>query len=206
MSELREADMLWCVERLPEQVRNAIKAVPGAFLAGGYIRAIITHEDPNDYDLFVPTEQVAEALVEHLRATGLPAPVKTQHAYTFATKPAVQVVHRWTYTTTRECLANFDFSISRAAIWYDTRLGAWRSSCAEFYYEDLAAKRLVYTGMGEPGGSLLRLLKFTARGYRIPLGELALLVERVHKTAETRHACITDLLVEVDPPAASWRL
>ena len=84
------------------------------------------------------------------------------------------------------------------------------------FYEDLAAKRLRYTSPQrneDAGGSMLRVLKFYQRGYRIPLNCLGAVVSRLVKgidfdavsggTEATREKqiakVISGLLREVDP-------
>lgn len=57
---------------------------------------------------------------------------------------------------------------------------------SDTFYQDLAAKRLVYTSRtplrdGEAGGSLLRVLKYYRRGYTIPITDLGLVVARLVK-------------------------
>ena len=92
----------------------------------------------------------------------------------------------------------------------------WRSICHDRFYEDLAAKRLRYTAPvrnEDAGGSLLRVLKFYQRGYRIPLDSLGAVVARLlndvrmqavmngHEATRERHLAkvLTGLLREVDP-------
>ena len=91
------------------------------------------------------------------------------------------------------------------------------------FYSDLAAKRLVYRAPQrneDAGGSILRVLKFYQRGFRIPLDSLGAVIARlvnqidpaaieagIHhgddllgKTIEERWAhIITSKLHEVDP-------
>ncbi len=85
----------------------------------------------------------------------------------------------------------------------------WRSMCDYYFYEDLAAKRLRYTSpkrSEDAGGSLLRVLKFYQRGYRIPLDSMGAVVARLvngvreYGQSEADFAkVITGLLHEVDP-------
>jgi hypothetical protein len=81
--------------------------------------------------------------------------------------------------------------------------------CAEDYHADLAAKRVVYCAPQreeEPGGSLLRLLKFAGRGYSAPLDSVAAILARLTAdvpsgTEIERAATILTRLREVDPAA-----
>lgn len=98
----------------------------------------------------------------------------------------------------------------------EARPASWRSICDDRFYEDLAAKRLRYTAPErneDAGGSLLRVLKFYQRGYRIPLDSLGAVTARLlndvrawavlEGCASDREAqlakVLTGLLREVDP-------
>ena len=89
-------------------------------------------------------------------------------------------------------------------------LDKWCSACDPRFYADLAAKRLVYRSPErneDAGGSMLRVLKFYQRGYRIPLDSLGAVIARLiqgvkdpillnePKLART----LSGLLREVDP-------
>ena len=123
----------------------------------------------------------------------------------------VQFIHRWTYETPADLLPSFDFTVARAAIWYEEK--GWATLCDDRFYPDLAGKRLVYCSPArneDAGGSILRVLKFYQKGYRIPLDSLAAVVTRliggvrdigaVFERGEAEVARIlTGLLHEVDP-------
>jgi hypothetical protein len=129
-------------------------------------------------------------------------------------------------------MESFDFTIAMAGFWWNptgeeetyiensevkTRpAGRWDSICDEHFYEDLAAKRLRYTcpqRNEDAGGSMLRVLKFYQRGYRIPLDSLGAVISRLvmgvdqnaivdgaEETIERQWAkVLTGLLREVDP-------
>ena len=209
-SELNRMDLAWAVRRLPAPIRDLLKAHgPKVFMAGGYLRAIVSGEKVSDLDLFAPSKDYAEACAKELAGDGKPH--ETDNAFTVRTKPYVtQFIHRWTFTDPKDAIASFDFTIAQAAIWWTEE--GWRSCCAPGFYADLAAKRLVYTAPArneDAGGSMLRVLKFYQRGYRIPLdslgaviARLALGVERINKAASSEAwlaKIITGLLREVDP-------
>lgn len=100
--------------------------------------------------------------------------------------------------------------------------GSWKSLVDDNFYSDLAAKRLVYRSPQrneDAGGSILRMLKFYQRGFRIPLDSLGAVLARLvdgvdlkgievisaegtslGDTTEKRWAkVLTGLLREVDP-------
>jgi hypothetical protein len=161
------------------------------FLAGGFIRSVITGDEVQDIDLFATTKAEAERIAGNLVLAidsncGQSRRAKlhtTDNAYTILShlKP-IQIIHRWTFETPEQCAESFDFTIAKAAMWFTE--DRWHSTAADTYYSDLAARRLVYTSPvrnEEAGGSLIRVLKFYQRGYRIPLESLAAVLARLEK-------------------------
>lgn len=211
MRELNVSDLNFCVRRLHPQVKRLLEEQKGkVFLAGGFIRSCVAHEEVNDIDLFVPHVDVVQPLAMALSmAMGISRPLHTtDNAVTIQSKPAVQFVHRWVFDSPQQCLESFDFTIACAAIWYAN--DKWKSRCHDRFYEDLAAKRLVYQSpvrSEEAGGSLLRALKFTSRGYRIPMNDLGAILARVsmgvkdigNLSEERRATIFSALMREVDP-------
>jgi hypothetical protein len=64
----------------------------------------------------------------------------------------------------------------------DPENSGWRSVSDSRFYSDLAAKRLVYTmpqRNEDAGGSMLRVLKYYQRGYRIPIDSLGSVMARL---------------------------
>lgn len=230
MKELVAHDLNWCVNRLPGRLRRLLEDKENPYgdtiIAGGFIRSCIAREELNDVDLFTPTKEGSLALANALapdrdraknEAGLLPGIHATDNAYTIPRpRPTLQVIHRWLFTTPEEAVNSFDFTIARAGIWYDRTCARWKSICAETYYPDLAAKRLIYCSperIEEVGGSVLRVLKFYQRGYRIPLDSLAAVVARLMsgvKDEKVRNSeggydevqlrkVLSGLLREVDP-------
>lgn len=209
MQQLNNCDLAWCVNRLPKAIRKLLKDEPArAVLAGGYIRSRICGEKPNDIDLFAPNPDAAEAYARRLSDGD--EPYKTDNAFTVRGSLPVQVIHRWTYNTPNQVVESFDFTIAKAAIWYDGE--HWQSLIADTFYADLAGRRLIYTSPirnEDAGGSMLRVLKFYQRGYRIPLESLGAVVARltlgvdpaVLSRRDEDHAAkvLSGLLREVDP-------
>jgi hypothetical protein len=209
-------DVRWAVRLLPKALREMLKET-GSVLAGGFIRAVVAGEKPSDIDLFVPNpalaESVARKIADSVKGSRL---LKSPNAWTVvdAYRLSVQIIHRWTYPDADKLVESFDFTVSRAAIWWEN--GKWHSTSDRLFYVDLAAKRLVYSKPQrneDAGGSMLRVLKFYQRGYRIPLDSLGDVVARlmsgvreedlagvVSGTHEEKVArCVTSLLVMVDP-------
>lgn len=219
MKSLSDRDVTWIASRrLPKPVRELLRSRSDVFLAGGFIRSCIAGEDVNDIDLFAPSVDVA-SLVALTLADGSKV-IKTDNAFTvFVDDITVQVIHRWTYTAASDCIESFDFTIARACIWFQPRsatssIEKWCSLCDDDFYSDLAAKRLVYCSPKrneDAGGSLLRVLKFYQRGYRIPLDSMGAVLSRLFSAIDLSlippgdereqqvARVVAGLLLEVDP-------
>jgi hypothetical protein len=215
MIALVSHDLAWCVRRLNNDVRILLQANPrSVFLAGGYIRSCITREPIADVDLFISASADLKKHVGALTGTSDPGDLitYTQNAATIHWKPRVQIIHRWTFENAQDGIERFDFTIARAAIWFDGQ--QWQSACDESYYSDLAAKRIVYCAPQrdeEPGGSLLRLLKFYRRGYTAPLDTIGAILARIANNVDAATEIgmageFTRLLREVDPAVVSRSL
>jgi len=209
MEHLDIMDLSWAVRRLPGDVRDLLKKHgPKVFLAGGYLRATVSGEKISDLDLFSPSKDYAEACAIEL--AGSDKPYETPNAFTVKTRRAiVQFIHRWPFDEPTACMESFDFTIAKAAIWWSGE--RWESCCDARFYADLAAKRLVYCSPQrneDAGGSMLRVLKFYQRGYRIPLDSLGAVIARLVSGLEVSRLttdqagtamAVTGLLREVDP-------
>lgn len=215
MSELERMDVIWCVRRLPADVRVLMeRRGPDVFLAGGFIRACIATEEVRDVDLFAKSDATAKEMAYELAICRGRKVFVSDNAVSVDGRPSVQFIHRWTFESPAACVASFDFTIASAAIWYEG--GQWKSVAHQRFYADLAAKRLVYLSPDrneDAGGSMLRLLKFYSRGYRAPLDTVGAVVTRLvggmrdpetgvqwcnrepHDVAKV----LTGLLREVDP-------
>lgn len=230
MQRLQWHDLQMCLCRAPRAVLEMMKEHGSNMIcAGGFVRGCTSGETLNDMDIFSPNKSVSLLLAQllHAKTGGQKGNwYATDNAYTvhirghYDNRPAmpVQFIHRWSYLAPGECLASFDFTIACAAFWYDRESAKWTSLCDDRFYADLAAKRLVYRAplrAEDAGGSMLRVLKFYQRGYRIPLDSLGAVVARLavavrwdelfnqgltEPEIEAKVAkVITGLLREVDP-------
>lgn len=229
MRELNPHDLNWAVRLLPVRLRNQmIKYGPRLVLGGGYIRSTVSGEKPNDLDLFTQTPEDAKLFAKELADEAKKKPYETGNALSVKLSPRhfVQYIHRWSFPTPQYLIESFDFTIACSALWFES--GKWTSLIDDEFYADLAAKRLVYRSPlrnEDSGGSLLRVLKFYQRGFRIPLDSLGAVLARlvdgvdlrgisttkdngenfrfesiIGDTTEKRWASvITGLLREVDP-------
>jgi hypothetical protein len=215
--QLVRGDAEHVIRRLPKDVREAMKK-HGLILAGGFIRSIVAGEEVKDIDLFGQLTALQNAAHEIATGRGIDNPHYTKNAITIVAAPRtpLQFITRWTYgpdaAGVNALLHELDFTVCQAAIWWDVRGCFWRTMCSEAFYEDLAARRLVYTNPQreeEAGGSMMRVRKFLARGYNIQsvsLGAvMARVFSRVEKSDLTKHGergisrVVTGLLQEVDP-------
>lgn len=178
-------DLQWCLRRAPCELLELMKR-HGAkvFVAGGYIRSCVANEPVNDIDLFTSSWQESATMALELAGGDEARVKKTDNCYyVLEFRTHIQFIHRWTFTDPEACILSFDFTIARAAFWWDaSENGAWKSGADSRFYQDLAAKRLIYCSpvrIEETGGSLLRVLKFYQRGYRIPLDSMGKVIARL---------------------------
>lgn len=182
MAKLTDSDLSFLVTRLPLKLKQFLKSAPGknVKVGGGYIRSVITNEKVNDIDLFISPNDVGnlDFIVYSLHTNNIP-PIKTENAITLREPTPIQIIHRWHFDTLEATADSFDFTICQAAFHFNGE--KWDSYCSDTYYSDLAAKRLVYTSpkrIEEVGGSLLRVLKYYQKGFRIPIDSLAKVTAR----------------------------
>lgn len=187
MIDMNMQDLIWCVNRLPNRIKSSMKDKFSALwpvIAGGYIRACIANEHVNDIDMFVVGPPCDSAILTGQLILGTDLePHESENAYSINLEPyPVQVIRRWTYDKLEDVINSFDFTICQAALWYDKETKQWIGKVADGFYEDLAAKRLNYTAPDrdeDAGGSMLRVLKYYQRGYRIPMESLGKVLARM---------------------------
>lgn len=214
--QLQEWDRWSTVRRLPKRLRELCETEAGnVFIGGGYIRSCVSGEPVNDIDVFAKNADESKRLVEKLG--GDVQHDKTKNAYTMTIDGIhTQFIHRWGFEHPQQCAESFDFTIAKAIIWFGTaeneRYPKWLTLCDSRFYADLAGRRLVYTSPvrnEDAGGSLLRVLKFYQRGYRIPLDSMGAVVARLMQGVRRESVdigdevklgkVVTGLLREVDP-------
>ncbi|MFA5403298.1 MAG: hypothetical protein WC358_00015 [Ignavibacteria bacterium] len=201
-NKLDKQDLRFAVLKLPKRLKEIMMSEIWAgkiFVAGGYMRAIVSREPLNDIDLFVGSKETAKILSEQLaeRPTDI---YETDNAYTIKGKIPLQVIHRWVFDKPEDISNSFDFTICCAVIYCERVRNSiissneehkfdykWDSYCDELFYVDLANKRLRYrcpVRNEDAGGSMLRVLKYYQRGYRIPLDSLGNVMARMIKEIE----------------------
>lgn len=206
MNKLSHLDLVFAVRRLPKVLRDLMETSEWAgqiFAAGGYIRSIVAGDEINDVDVFSVDKPHASVLAALLveKIGGSARIHETENAYTIiGIEPTIQIIHRWSFKTACDLVCSFDFTCCRAAIYY--RDSEWKSQCDENFYPDVAAKRLVYCAPVReeaPGGSMLRVLKYYQKGYRMPLDSLAKVISRLVGSEVIPVSVIQQRLFEVDP-------
>jgi len=221
-------DLRWALVRLPKNLKTIMEQKEwheNIFVGGGYLRSIVSGEKINDVDVFVKSEKDAE-LLAHKLAVDKKDIYKTDNAYTVRGKMTIQIIHRWLFEKPEDVSNSFDFTICCAVIFcngtpnhFDQETGEkekiqieWSSYCDDRFYVDLASKRLIYrcpVRNEDAGGSMLRVLKYYQKGYRIPLDSLGAVIARLTKSLDCNKIDITNedavakvitgLLREVDP-------
>lgn len=210
---LDRQDLKLALTRLPKNLFDVMKEKEwwgNIFVGGGYLRAIVAGETINDVDVFVKSAKDAELLAYKL-AYDKKDIIRTDNAFTIKGKLPIQIVHRWVFEKPEDVSNSFDFTICCAVLYAKSDF-EFDSFCDERFYIDLAAKRLVYrcpVRNEDAGGSMLRVLKYYQKGYRIPLNSLGNVIARLVKELDTDKLSIKDeaqvgfvitgLLREVDP-------
>lgn len=215
MNKLDHFDLAWAIRRLPKHLKTLMEDKDWRgkiFVGGGYLRSIVSGDPVNDVDLFVGSAMEAELLANKL-AFKKEDIIKTDNAYTIKGLLPIQIIFRWLFTKPEDVSDSFDFTACCAVIYFNAGW-QWDSYCDPRFYMDVAAKRLVYRNPvreEEAGGSMLRVLKYYKKGYRIPLDSLGQVIARLVKgininaidkgldNTEEVGKVITGLLREVDP-------
>jgi hypothetical protein len=207
---LVQADIRRVVIHLPRDVQALLKE-HSLFVAGGFIRSVISNEQPSDIDLFGADKDKLHEVALKLALSRKARLHETENAYTVLTpgRTPVQFIHRWLYSEPSQLLEEFDYTIARSVAWWHE--DRWHSLCDACFYADLAARRLVYckpVRQEDVGGSLMRARKFLSRGYFISATDLGLVVARLMSGVDLDRAqasrvdleqIVIGLLHEVDP-------
>jgi hypothetical protein len=205
---LDEHDVRRIASRLPQPLRELLEKRSDLAVAGGFIRTIITNERVSDVDVFGSAPLAVKAAADdYAEIVKDRDPVETENAVTVRGRPPVQFIHKWTFDTKRDLVQSFDFTIARSAIWFEG--AAWQSIADDRFYIDLAARRLVYASPAgnTAGGTLLRLQKFVARGYRASAFNIAKIAQDLAAAAggdDLLVKALARLIREVDPRSPEW--
>lgn len=208
--KLNKYDLERAISFFPQSLINLMKKKENwnkIFVGGGFLRAVVAGEKINDIDIFVSDKEFAKQIFLELKEKY--NTVETENAYTIKSKIPLQIIHRWVFDSVEAVSDSFDFTVCCAAIGFNEY--NFTDYCDPEFYQDLAAKRLIYRSPKrneDAGGSMIRVLKYYQKGYRIPLHSLAAVLARltVGITSEVDHnseIALTNaykyLLYEVDP-------
>jgi hypothetical protein len=193
MQELMNSDLNFVLTRTPRDILALMRKNAGElYLAGGFIRATLASEKVSDIDLFGTDNEKLLVLSTAFALERRGRMFKTKNAVTVLSPPRhpVQFITRWTFKGPSALVLSFDFTVCQAAIWAEVvgedgekkPIYKFKSMISDRFYADLAARRLFYTSprrIEEAGGSLLRALKFSGKGYSIQAPSVAGLVARI---------------------------
>lgn len=211
MSELLPEDLNYIARNLPKDVRALLQKTPGLYLAGGFIRAMVAGEQVSDIDLWGRDKKELDVMAEMFAAKRQVRCMTTDNAHTILTpnRTPVQFITRWVHNDPVALAESFDYTIAQAVVWHGAE--GWDSWCGEYFYPDLAAKRLRYTmpkRNEDAGGSLLRMTKFLNRGYKISPESMGRVIARLTmglyenfmtRDEQFRGSILIAKLREVDP-------
>jgi hypothetical protein len=155
-------------------------APEGSMVAGGAVTSAFTGQPINDVDLYFKSRRAFECAVASAYDEGLWCVHKTSRAVTFAYGDAVvQLVHFDWFSDAHAVFDAFDFTCC---------MGAFDNDAKEFVFHDNflkhASQRYLsfHAGSRFPFGSLLRVMKYQARGYTIGKGDMLRIALACHKT------------------------
>lgn len=158
-----------------------------SMICGGYARYCVSkHRDPikaGDVDLFPQSEETSGQLVEALKSLGMKIKHENEISVTFEhlkehddirwiVAPRVQVIKPKlegsivTVGTMDEILNNFDFTIVRAAL-----ISPTSGYVDSDFHEDDGKFRLVLKNIHCPISSTMRCIKYSKKGFWLPLIE-----------------------------------
>jgi hypothetical protein len=225
MMQLSKTDLNFILSRCPRDVLKLLRGNPGTlFLAGGFIRSTLAGEKVSDIDLFGGSADDLMRIAKDLTLERKGRYFKTDNAITVLSPPRipVQFITRWLFKDPGVCIDSFDYTVCQAVIWAEqieidapepelkkTKI-IFHSAISDAFYQDLAARRLVYTfpqREEEAGGSFMRMVKFIKKGYNIQAPSMAGVMARIlwkvrdegMSDEKWMATIITGLLREVDP-------
>lgn len=208
-------DLSFAVRRLPSCLKRIMKTVKWQnkiYVGGGYVRSVICNDKINDVDVFVQSIEDAEAFAEDLKKDlgEDTIVIKSKNAITIrAKKDCIQIVYRWLFQKPEDVALSFDFTVCCAVIFVTRRTEEvieegknkikesyyWDSFVDDRFYLDIASKRLIYRvpeRNEDAGGSMLRVLKYYQKGYRIPIDSLAKVIARLMRDIDTNKLDLKD--------------
>lgn len=179
-------------KQAPQALINSIHAwcpifdkIPGAIIAGGFIRSFYRGETPKDMDLYFESQEkfdIAKKIFDnHENGYHLAAETEFALSYNDSRCRSVQLI-RFVFGNAAEIIHVFDFTICCAVLWswkVDEERTDYNMILHDDFFEHLAGGVLVFTGSGMPLSSFKRAFKFVKRGYHICDENIIALAEAV---------------------------
>ena len=177
------------VRLLPPPLKDILmEHGPHICIAGGFCRDAISGRDPKDADIFAVGKREMEAVIEKF---GWEAANYSRHhtANTVTFKPFlnmdgycdIQFITRVYYPFHTDLISSFDFTICQCCVYWSG--DSWIGLCTPEFWEDILAERARYTApirTEDPGASVLRLVKFARKGYKIGEQDVASCIGRFY--------------------------
>jgi len=191
------------MQRVPIAI-TILNQVEGSYICGGAVRAFsnwqIGHDEDskiNDVDFYFINEEALKKAVAILEKGGYEEGeygevATTERAITYVGGwdcPAIQLI-KFVHGTLIEVLDEFDFTIVKA--------GASSHEWIENndYLSNLKSKLLRYTGSKLPLSSLIRVMKYVKRGYKIPALETVAIIKDITTKVDLENA--KDVLYHIE--------
>jgi hypothetical protein len=167
---------LACGSKLPTAVANTLKECPDVALVGGALR--VMHESDggmvNDYDLAVVGRDRARPLAVAKVVARTAGELITFYPNSFQVagfKHGPIQVLRYMQPDPVSTLKSFDFTVTKAMIWWDSAMKRWAGLEHINFASHAAEKILIYEDCNHrdnwPGTSLMRIPKFARYGYAV---------------------------------------
>lgn len=168
-------------DSLPIQVKATLLKYQGkVFVGGGCLRDAILGDKPKDYDLFSTATSQTEVR-DYLKDKSM-SYFTSDNATSFYIKgqPTVQLITKWTYVDAQQMVEDFDFTVNQIGlVVIDNKPTVVYT---DGFLDDIYTKTLTYTSPVRDencAGSLMRMVKFLQRGYKIDKDNLAKLIGRL---------------------------
>ena len=155
-------------------------APANAMIAGGAITSVFTGQPINDVDMYFKSEKAFRDAVEGAYDDGLWCVAATDRAVTFAKDNIIiQMMHFEFFDNARAVFDAFDFTACMAAYDFDAQSFIFHDD----FFKHASQRHLSFhSGTRYPFGTLMRVLKYQARGYAIGKGDLIRIALCCHKT------------------------
>lgn len=171
---------------LPSPIKEILRT-GDAWIAGGYILSKITGNPIKDYDIFFKNADAHHYAVLELKAAyNNIADIKINEGTTTFKfpdgRPSIQAIGNWYSPNPHSLLDKFDFTISQCALHFNGN--SYELTLAASFYEDVATRELVYNPNDESrGSSIMRVVKYAGKGYKISTEELSKVLEALYARA-----------------------